>query len=159
MAHILWLAKNTECWLLWNSKHHLLAHQVIRIVSELLRHIRLHTLISFCIFLSILLMLNRLQILLIFFWYPPARHNLWLVLLKCGLDLETFLQIKESSVFETTIAHEIVKLVSCLDYVKIKNIIKTNYILLLQYTDIPVNIKIFEMLLPLIKAYNANDLS
>ena len=65
------------------------------------------------------------------------------------------MQIKESSVFETTIAHEIVKLVSCLDYVKIKNIIKTNYILLLQYTDIPVNIKIFEMLLPLIKAYNA----
>ena len=88
-------------------------------------------------------MLNRLQILLIFFWYPPARHNLWLVLLKCWLDLETFLQIKESSVFETTVAHEIVKLVSCLDDIKIKNIIKTNDIFLLQYTDIPVDVKIF----------------
>ena len=104
-------------------------------------------------------MLNRLQILLIFFWYPPARYNLWLVLLKCWLDLETFLQIKESSVFETTVAHKIVKLVSCLDDIKIKNIIKTNDIFLFQYTDIPVDVKIFEMLLPLIKTNNAYYLS
>ena len=81
--------------MLWNSKDHLLSHHVIRVVAELLRHIRLHALTGFKIFLSMGLLLNRLQILLVLFRHPPATHNLRLILLQSWLDLKTFLQIEE----------------------------------------------------------------
>ena len=118
MTHILGLS-NAESRLLRNTKHHLLTHHVVWVVAELLRHVRLHAFARFKIFLSMRLLLNRLQILLVFLRHPPATDNLRLILLQCWLDLKALLQVEERRIFEATVAHEVVKLVSRLNDIQV----------------------------------------
>ena len=118
MTHILGLS-DAKSWLLRDAKDHLLSHHVVGVVSELLRHIRLHAFVRFKIFLSVRLLLNRLQVLLIFLRDPPAADNLRLILLQRRLDLQTLLKVEEGRIFEAAVAHEVVELVPCLDYVKV----------------------------------------
>ena len=46
-----------------------------------------------------------------------------------------------------------------LDDIQIEYVIKTHYILLLQDADIAIDIQVFQVLLPSVKAYNANDVA
>ena len=46
-----------------------------------------------------------------------------------------------------------------LNDIQIEYVIKTHYILLLQDADIAIDIQVFQVLLPSVKAYNANDVA
>ena len=46
-----------------------------------------------------------------------------------------------------------------LDDIQIEYVIKTHYILLLQDANIAIDIQVFQVLLPSVKAYNANDVA
>ena len=48
---------------------------------------------------------------------------------------------------------------SSFNNVKVKNVVKTDDILLFEYTDVTVYIQIFEMLLPLVKSNHSDNLS
>ena len=69
-------------------------------------------------------------------------QGLLLEMLQSWLDLETFLQIVESGVFESRIAHKVVKLMPCLDYIKIQNIVQTDNILFLQDANVPIDVQV-----------------
>ena len=46
-----------------------------------------------------------------------------------------------------------------LDDIQIEYVIKTHYILLLQDADIAIDIQVFQVLLPSVKAYHANNVA
>ena len=77
-----------------------------------------------------------------------------MVLLHGHLDLQAFLEVVESGIFETTVANKVVKLVSCFDYVQVGHILWSNDVLFLQDADITIYVQVLQVLLPLVKAYD-----
>ena len=88
-----------------------------------------------------LLALRNSCVLIVFIRYSPT-NDLLLILLKCWLHLETFLKIEEGCVFEATVADKVIKLMSCLNYIKVQYVVESNNIFLLQNPNVAINIKI-----------------
>ena len=79
-------------------------------------------------------------------------------LLKGRLDLQTALQIVESCVFQATVAHKVVQLMSRLNNIQIQSIVKRTHVFLFQNSNVPVDIQVPQMLLPLFETDYAHDL-
>ena len=45
------------------------------------------------------------------------------------------------------------------DDIQIENVIKTHHILLLQDADVAIDVQVFQVLLPSVKAYHANNVT
>ena len=106
--------------------------------------------------LSCLDLLTLRNVLIVFVRYFPSDYML-LILLQNRFNLEAFLQIEEGSVFQTTVTDKVIELVSCLDDVQVQYIVESYYIFLFENSDVSINVKIFQMLLPLVKSDYSDD--
>ena len=116
MTHILRFSEDTKGRLLGNTENDLLSYHLIVIVAELWgsalcnwntfrRFLSIITALVLCMCSNNLLTLCYVTTrVTIFVWYSPA-DNMLLILLKSRFHLKAFLQIEESCIFETTIAH------------------------------------------------------
>ena len=63
-----------------------------------------------------------------------------LEVLKGRFHLETFLEIKEGSVLESTVANQVVKLVSRLDDVQVENVVESDDIFLFENSNVAIDV-------------------
>lgn len=76
---------------------------------------------------------------LLYLWLVDLWHS-WLRQLKGGLYWKTFLQIVESGVFQSTVANQVIELVTCFENVQVQNILRWNNVLLLKDPDVTVDV-------------------
>ena len=66
--------------------------------------------------------------------------NRLLVLLQGRFHLKTLLQVVKCSIFEPTVADKVIKLVSSLYDVQVEDVVQANDILLLQNSNVPIDV-------------------
>eukprot|EP00354_Favella_ehrenbergii_P002120 CAMPEP_0170475212 /NCGR_PEP_ID=MMETSP0123-20130129/16904_1 /TAXON_ID=182087 /ORGANISM="Favella ehrenbergii, Strain Fehren 1" /LENGTH=177 /DNA_ID=CAMNT_0010745579 /DNA_START=1907 /DNA_END=2440 /DNA_ORIENTATION=+ len=84
---------------------------------------------------------------------------LLLEVLESWPHLQSLLQVVERGVLQARVAYEVVELVARFDDVQVQNVIKTHDILLLQNSNIPVDIQVLKVLFPAVKADDAHDVA
>ncbi len=90
------------------------------------------------------------------------RHvwlNLLLVVLQGRLHLQALLQVKERRVLQATVAHQVVELVPRLDDVQVQDVVQTDDILLFENTDVAIDVQVFQVLLPHVKANDSDNVT
>ena len=84
---------------------------------------------------------------------------LLLKVLEGGLHLQAFLQVVKGRVLQAAIADKVVELVASFDNIQIQNVIEAHDILLLQDANVAIDIQVFQVLFPHIKANDSNDVA
>lgn len=84
---------------------------------------------------------------------------LLLKVLQGGLHLQAFLKVVKGCILQTAIAYKVVELVASLDDIQIQNVIQAYDVFFLQDANVAINVQVFQVLFPHIKANDADDVA